>query len=276
MGEQPTGTTAWAATGRIISADGATIVRHRSGTGPPLLLVHGAGADHTRWATILPALEERFTVHALDRPGRGASGDAGSYAIEREFDDVAATVDAIGEPVDVLGHSYGVLCALEAALRTTKIRKLVLYEPAIPIPPGARLTSPEHIAAIEARVDAGDRDGALEVLFRGVLGVPPDQIAGLRASPAWRSRIAAAHTLARELRAESDYVFAPERFATLRTPTLLLLGGDSPPYFKAATAAVEAALPSSQVVVMPGQQHIAMNTAPGLFLRALIRFLADG
>jgi pimeloyl-ACP methyl ester carboxylesterase len=260
----------------IVSTDGATIARHRSGAGPPLLLVHGTGADHTRWATIRPALEERFTVHALDRRGRGGSGDAAPYSIEREFDDVAAAVDAIGGPVDVLGHSYGALCALEAALRTDRVRKLALYEPPIPVRPGTGLTAPEHIAAIQARVDAGDRDGALEVLFRDVVGVPPDQIAGLRASPVWQARVAAAHTLARELRAEKDYVFRPERFANFRTPTLLLLGGDSPPYFKAATETVAAALPNGQVVVLPGQQHIAMNTAPELFLRGLIRFLADG
>jgi pimeloyl-ACP methyl ester carboxylesterase len=261
---------------RIISTDGSTLACQRSGTGPPLLLVHGTGADHTRLAPVLPALEARFTVYALDRRGRGGSGDAESYAIEQEFDDVAAAVDAIGGPVSVLGHSYGALCALEAALRTDRLRALVLYEPPIPIPPGTPLTPPEHIAAIQARVDAGDRDGALEVLFREVVGVPPDQLAGLRASPVWHARRAAAHTLARELRAEKAYVFTPQRFAALRTPTLLLLGGESPPYFKAATEAVAAALPNGRVVVLPGQQHLAMNTAPELFLGGLLPFLADG
>jgi pimeloyl-ACP methyl ester carboxylesterase len=262
---------------RIISTDGSALSCWRSGTGPPLLLVHGTGADHTRWSTILPALEERWSVYALDRRGRGGSADARSYAIEQEFDDVAATVDAIGEPVDLLGHSYGALCALEAALRTGNIRRLVLYEPAIPIPPGTPLTPPEHVATIQTHLDAGDRDGALEVLFRAVVGVPTEQIAGLRSSPVWQSRVAAAHTLARELQAVNRYVFEPERFATLETPTLLLLGGESPRPFTAATHAVNAALPNSQVFVMAGQQHIAMNTAPELFLHGLVQFLAhDG
>jgi pimeloyl-ACP methyl ester carboxylesterase len=87
--------------------------------------------------------------------------------------------------------------------------------------------------------------------------------------------MAAAHTLARELHAEKNYVFTPERFRNLGTPTLLLLGGDSPSYFRAATDAVQSSLPNSQVAVMPGQQHIAMNTAPDLFLRELIQFLVD-
>src|SRR5579862_1852602 len=61
----------------------------------------------------------------------GASGVGAPYAIEREFEDVAAVVDGIGGPVDVLGHSYGALCALEAARLTRHIRRLVLYEPPI-------------------------------------------------------------------------------------------------------------------------------------------------
>src|SRR5690349_18162579 len=97
------------------SKDGTSIAFTRSGSGPPLVLVHGTTADHTRWAPILPELETRFTVHAVDRRGRGGSGDGPRYALDREFDDIAAVVDAIGAPVMLLGHSYGAICSLEAA-----------------------------------------------------------------------------------------------------------------------------------------------------------------
>ena len=60
---------------------------------------------------MLPALEERFTVLAIDRRGRGRSDDAHDYAIEREYDDVAAVVEWAGEGVNVLGHSHGGICA---------------------------------------------------------------------------------------------------------------------------------------------------------------------
>jgi pimeloyl-ACP methyl ester carboxylesterase len=73
------------------------------------VLVHGTGADHRRWAPILPAFEARFTVYAVDRRGRGASGDAPQYAIDREVEDVVASVDGIGGPVDLVGHSLGAL-----------------------------------------------------------------------------------------------------------------------------------------------------------------------
>jgi pimeloyl-ACP methyl ester carboxylesterase len=54
---------------------------------------------------------------------------------------------------------------------------------------------------------------------------------------------------------------------------LLLLGGESPADFKAETEAIHKALPMSRLVILPGQQHIAMNTAPELFVREVIGFL---
>src|SRR5262245_47232567 len=139
----------------VRSKDGTAVAYARSGHGPPLVLVHGTTADHTRWAPLLAALEQRFTVYALDRRGRGGSGDAAGYAIEREFEDVAALVDSIGEPVGLLGHSYGALLSLEAMLRTSRVRKLVLYEP--PIPAGVLIYSQGVIEKLQALLDKGDR-----------------------------------------------------------------------------------------------------------------------
>jgi pimeloyl-ACP methyl ester carboxylesterase len=125
---------------KVVSEDGTPIAVWRTGEGPPLVLIHGAAADHNRWAPVLPALEERFTVFAVDRRGRGRSGDATEYALEREYEDVVAIVESAGEGVSVLGHSYGGICTLEAALLTDRIRKLVLYEP-----PMGYLKSPPHV-----------------------------------------------------------------------------------------------------------------------------------
>jgi pimeloyl-ACP methyl ester carboxylesterase len=100
---------------RVVSRDGTEIAYWTSGEGPPLVLVHGAPDDHTRWHPLLPYLESHATVHAMDRRGRGASGDAPGYHLAREFEDVAAVVDAVaeasGSAVDVYGHSFGGLCA---------------------------------------------------------------------------------------------------------------------------------------------------------------------
>ena len=95
----------------VTSKDGTPITYWHSGKGPPLVLVHGTGVDHGRWAPVLPAFEQHFSACAVDRRGRGANGDSEDYAIEREFEDIAAVVDWLGEPVILLGHSYGALCA---------------------------------------------------------------------------------------------------------------------------------------------------------------------
>jgi pimeloyl-ACP methyl ester carboxylesterase len=256
----------------VNSTDGTPIAHERSGHGPPLVLVHGTTADRTRWRPILGELEKHFTVYAVDRRGRGASGDAPTYAIEREFDDVAAVVDSIGAPVFLLGHSYGAKCSLEAATRTNNIRKLVLYEPPIPI--DGPLYPPGFVERLEKLLDAGDRAGVVETFFREIVRMPDHELEMMKALPNWPARVAAAHTIPRELRSDETYRLDPTRFANLRVPTLLLLGGDSPPLFRNAVEEVHRAILSSTVVVMPGQQHAAMNTSPELFLREVLGFLA--
>jgi pimeloyl-ACP methyl ester carboxylesterase len=261
----------------VIAPDGMRIAYRRAGDGPPLVLVHGTADDHTRWLPLLPALGERFTVYAIDRRGRGGSGsyDPATYRIEREFADVAAVVDAIGEPAHLLGHSFGALCSLEAALLTDRLRKLVLYEPPILIPDGEPLIPPEAVTKLEALLAAGDEEGVLLAFAREIVGVPEDVIAMWRAAPEWQASVEMAPTIVAEVRAVGDYVFDPARFRDLATPTLLLLGGESPPFFTVATEAVAAALPHDRLEVLPGQGHIAMDTVPELFLETVVGFLAE-
>ena len=60
---------------KVKSPDGVDIALEKSGAGAPLLLVHGTSSDRTRWLPVMKALEARRTVYAMDRRGRGASGD---------------------------------------------------------------------------------------------------------------------------------------------------------------------------------------------------------
>jgi pimeloyl-ACP methyl ester carboxylesterase len=256
------------------SKDGTLLAYQRTGSGPPLVLIHGTGASSTRWMPVLPALEAHFTIYALNRRGRGGSGDTPQYALEREFEDVAALVNSVGRPVNLLGHSFGAICALEASLRTRYLHKLILYEPPIPIADEA--IYPEGlIDRLEALLDAGDRENVLTMFVQEVLHMPAHEFQLFRASPAWASRIAAAHTLPRELRAQMGYHFVEERFKGFMTPTLLIVGADSPSRFKAATNLLAATLPNSRTVILPGQQHIAMDTAPELFVQKVMDFLME-
>jgi pimeloyl-ACP methyl ester carboxylesterase len=256
------------------STDGTTIAYQRSGDGPPLVLVHGTAADHRRWAPVLPAFEQRFTVCAVDRRGRGNSGDTAGYAADREFDDVAAVVDSLGEPVHLLGHSYGGLCALEAALRTRAVRSLMLYEPGIEIA-GEEIYPSATIGRLEALLAAGDRDAVVTTTMREVAGLPPQVVEQLRAQPSWQARIAAAHTIPRELRAVKAYRFDPARFGDLRVPTLLLAGGASAAAFHTTARVVDEALSRSRLVVLPGQGHAAMDTATDPFTTEVHRFVKE-
>ena len=145
---------------KVISKGGTPIAYQRSGQGPALVLVYGTSATHTRWTSILPLLEKKFTmIYAVDRRGRGQSGDSAVYAIEREYEDITTVVDYIRTPINLLGHSYDALCSLEAALRVTSLHKFILHEPPIPLagavyPTGAR-------ARFEALLTSGYKEGFL-------------------------------------------------------------------------------------------------------------------
>ena len=157
---------------------------------------------------------------------------------------------------------------------TPNLRKLILYEPGLPLP-GVSLYPEGVIDRLQALVDSGDREAAVTTFYREVVGMSPEEVEQFRSSPAWPARLATAHTLPRESRAEEQYIFEAQRFKDLHTPTLLLAGSDSPQFLKQATETVAAALPNSRIAVMPGQQYIAIYTAPDLFASELIQFLLE-
>jgi pimeloyl-ACP methyl ester carboxylesterase len=203
----------------------------------------------------------------MDRRGRGESGDTENYSLEREFEDVAALVDSIGGKVNLLAHSFGAMCVLGAALLTEHFHKVIAYEPPpAPIPDGL-------LEKIEDLLDAGDPEGALTVFLRDAVRMPPAELEGFKATPVFPSRVAIAHTLPREFRAVQNFQINEEQFKKLTVPVNFLLGGDSPAFAKTNCEAWQAILPDSRITVLPGQQHIAMDTAPDLFVREAISFL---
>lgn len=258
---------------KITSKDGTIIAFWKSGSGPPLLLIHGTTADHRRWSGILPELEQHFTVYAMDRRGRGASTDAQNYNILREAEDVAAVIENIDEPVFVLGHSYGAVCALESTLLTDNIRRLVLYEP--PIPTGIPMYPEKFPDRMQALIDSGSLEAALELFMREVVRMPEYELKKYRQLPMWKFRIKLAPTIPRELTIDRSYQFNSKQFEQYQVPTLFLLGGDSPDLFRRAAAILQSALAGCKVVTLPGQQHIAMDTNPELFIAEVLQFLQE-
>ncbi len=257
----------------VISKDSTRIAYERRGQGPPLVLVHGTGIDHTYWDPVAPELERRFTVYNVDRRGRGRSGDTPPYAIEREFEDVVAMIENIPDKVYLLGHSYGALCSLEAALLTTHIRKMILNEP--PMYTTVNVVYPADAPErVLAYFKAGEAEKALLALYEAG-GTSTAELNLLRSLPNWQARILAAPTIPREFQSVRDYSFDPSRFKRMETPTLLLLGGDSAPVYKAAIETLHSSLPNSRLVILPGQPHDAAVSAPEPYLREVIRFFLE-
>ena len=262
----------------VAAPDGTKIADFVSGAGQPLVLVHGTSSDHTTWRLVGPLLEPHFAVHAVDRRGRGGSGDGPDYCLALEFADLAAVIDATaeatGRPVDVLAHSYGGNVAFGAAALTTNIRRLVLYEGWPPPDVADRTTPPGTMRRLESLLAQGRPEVMLETFYREVVLMSADEISTLKAGPTWPARVAAAHTVPREIRAFGEQAFDPGRAAELAMPVLLLVGSDSPDEIRADPERVAEALPDARIGVLDGQRHAAQLTAPQTFAEQVASFLA--
>ncbi len=239
-----------------------------SGSGPPLVMVHGAGAARWGFDLLRPHLESRFTVVVPDRRGRGRSSDAGGYSLELELEDMGAVLREFGPRPLLFGHSFGGLIAAAAATRSDGLDRLALYEP----PMGGVLGTPAWTDRLEALVAAGDGERALRDFLRDVGGYSDAQIDAMRDTPVWDARLATMPTVARELRAEHAYRLPVEALAGLAAPTLMLIGSESPPWAHRSTEAYSTAITGATVVTLEGQGHGAIAGAPKRVAAELLRF----
>jgi pimeloyl-ACP methyl ester carboxylesterase len=255
---------------RIDSPDGVPLACEIGGRGPPLVLVHGAGSGRWGFDELRPLLEQVFTVTAMDRRGRGESGDGESqYSIEDEFADVAAVVTAAGEGAALFGHSYGGLVAAGAAGRLPRLERLVLYEP----PMGGVLADEAWIERFETQLEGGNRPAAVREFLRDIGGYSASEIDAMQETVAWPRRLAVAPTVPRELRAERDLVFESLDVGRLNSGCLMFLGSESPGWARRSTDAYAAALANVRVQVLEGHGHGASTSAPQLIARRLIDFV---
>ena len=241
----------------VPSKDGTTIAVECAGEGPTLLFVHGGVGDRTRWTPMFPALRHAFTTCAMDRRGRGASGDHAQYSLLKEAEDVAAVIDSRPGPVVLFGHSYGGVVALEAAFLTQRISRLLLYEPPLHEPVGDNLAVAERI---EGMIAQGQLEQALVTFQTEIVKQSPEEIERMRARPSWPSLVASIAVHPRQMRALSAWHFDASRIGALRMPTLLLVGETTlSPHARRSIDALEASLPASTRVVLPKQAHNAME-----------------
>lgn len=256
----------------IASADGTRIAIECAGSGPSLVIVHGGTGDRTRWTPLFPLLASHFRVCAMDRRAHGASGDTLPYSLQKEVEDVVAVVAAQPGPVFVLGHSFGGVCAFEAAFRTAKIARLALYEPPVRLADHSAI-----LARMEAMLRAGDREGALTTFMGEIVQISAAEIAAMKARPSWAGLLATVELSVRQDRVLSQNQFDPDHARTLAIPTLLMMGSKTASSeLKRSIDSLRETLPHSTLRVFEGQEHNAMDTIPQEFAAALSSFLKTG
>jgi pimeloyl-ACP methyl ester carboxylesterase len=247
---------------KITSSDGTTIATIKMGSGPPLVVCHGAFTMAQDWLPFVSEMAMTRTVYLYDRRGRGESISANAdFVIDAEVDDLAAVVAFAGADAAILGHSFGGACALAYAARVGFSGPLIVYEP-----PHATLgpVSRGHIAEIERIIATGDLDAATQFAIGHVVGMPPTAIAAFRESPLWEPMCQTVTAFPKELRFLDSLVWNEGDLRTLTGAITLLVGEESPvlPEAISPVAALQALLPTMQTKSIPGQGHVAYLFAP--------------
>jgi len=247
----------------VTSADGTRISYDSVGEGPPLVLVGGAtqyrAIDRTTPKLQAMLADGGFTVINYDRRGRGESSDTRPYAREREFEDLEALVAAGGGDAAVFGMSSGAVLALEAAADGVRMSSLVMYEPPCLLDHDGPEPVDDYVDTLDGLIAAGKPGDAMSYFLEIVAEMPPQAIEQFRASPAWPAFEAVGHTIAYDARimeplAQGEPI-PPGRWDPATQPTLVVAGGDSPPWMQSAAAKVAEALPRGSVRTLPGQTH---------------------
>ncbi|MGO9903617.1 MAG: alpha/beta fold hydrolase [Solirubrobacteraceae bacterium] len=267
-------TTSTGKSGIAISRDGTAIGYQTLGAGEGLLVVGGAWRSARDYLSLARALTSSFTVHLIDRRGRGGSGPQGeNYSIERELEDLFAVQVQTGATI-VFGHSYGGLVALEAARHSTIFSDVVVYEPGVTVAGSIPLS---WIARYRELLAAGDRRGAFAAMVRGAGGAPP----ALERMPLWYVKLVLRlfikedewrriDPLLETGLAEHEQVAGLDeptaaRYETVASRVILLGGGNTRPQFTTLFDHLTATIPNCTSEIIAGLDHLAPDdTAPGL------------
>ncbi|CCH22006.1 Alpha/beta hydrolase fold protein [Micromonospora lupini str. Lupac 08] len=254
---------------QVRSADGTPVAYERSGAGPAIILVGGAFNDRGTTRALGDALAPDFTAVGYDRRGRGQSGDTAPYAVDREIEDLAAVVDAVGGSAALYGISSGAILAALAAAQGVPLTGLILFEP--PFQVGPHVGIREDISArLSERIAADDRDGAVEMFLVDSVGLPAEAVAGMRAQPMWGSLTAIAHTLPYDALVSAGGSFPVDRLGTITTPTLTVDSTGSPQWLRDASRAAADAVPGGRSISLDGGYH---EVPPATLAPALREFL---
>lgn len=246
------------------SRDGTSIAFTSLGSGPGIVVVPGTLRAGRHYAELAAALAADFTVHTVDRRGRGGSGpQRPGHGIAAETADLAAVLAHTGATT-VFGHSYGGLVALETAFREpeARIERLALYEPAVSI--NGSIGS-DWLPELDEAIAAGRIDHAVSTMLVGL-----DLIGGLRTlSIEERQQLVRlvlrgellrdAEALLPTVHAETDVITSldssGDRYAAITTDTLLLSGQRGPAHLKKTAEVLAATMPNATIGTVERAGH---------------------
>jgi pimeloyl-ACP methyl ester carboxylesterase len=246
----------------VRSTDGTAIAYTRTGEGPPVIFVAGATQYRAISGTeseLSASLSSRFSVITYDRRGRGESGDTAPYAVEREIEDIAALIHAVGGPAALFGESSGAVLALEAVLHGLPISRLACYEPPFYVYAGYPQRSPDFSERFDALVADGRRGDAFTLFMIEAVGVPAEAAAGITEIPLWPALESVTHTISYDGLIMGDTQKGDpaslDRFQPIAIPTLVMVGSKSPAYQHKAVRRLAEVLPTAQWQTIQGESH---------------------
>jgi pimeloyl-ACP methyl ester carboxylesterase len=259
-----------------VEVAGLRVAFERAGSGPPLVLVHGAVCDSRVWRPQLDDLADEFTVVAWDAPGCGASSDPpASFRLPDYADALAGLVRALGlERPYVLGHSFGGALVLELYRRHPALAGALILVGAYAGWAGS-LPRAEVERRLRFALDAADRlprgfePTSMPGLFSDAL--PPETAAEL-ATIMSESRPVAMRTMALAL-AEADL---RDVLPAVDVPTLLLYGDADLRSPLTVAEELHGRIRGSRLVVIPGGGHMCPLELPARFdaeVRGFLRSL---
>lgn len=231
-------------------------------------LIHCNLAHLGAWAGVITGLEDEWTLVAVDLPGHGGSDWPDKT---RDLQVQAAEVSAElisrrGEPVDLIGHSFGATVALRIALaRPDLVRNLVLIEPVFfGVLADEGLTSfaleMEKDAAFVACLEQGDLRGAARFFVKR-WGMPGewDNLAE-RQKEYMASRMPLVGMGVEAIVRPGDQRLHAKDLERITCPTLLIEGEDSPSVIAAVQRVLAAKIPNVERRVVKGAGHMAPVT----------------
>ncbi len=238
---------------------------------PTVVLLHGAGMDHTVWQLQARAFAfHGYGVLSLDLPGHGRSDDPACPAISEYTDVVAAVLDEIGvDAARVVGHSMGAFIGIELAARfPSLVRSLVLIGVAESMP-----VHPDLLEAAEANdhlaFDLVTSWSHARTMHTGGHPTPGLWMMGSTVRLLERSRPGVLHN---DLAACNAYDDATERATEIDAPVLVLMGERDLMTRPKGAAALAEAIPNSTIVIVAGAGHMVMVEQPDPVIDELFSF----